>query len=556
MGTVYQAYHTRLKRWVALKVLAPHRQVDSHAIARFHRETEVAGQLEHSHIVRATDAGEDGGVHFLVMELVDGLDLAKLVARCSPLSVPDACELTRQAAVGLQVLHEHGMVHRDIKPSNLMLTAAGQVRILDLGVALLRDGRPGLEQELTASGMMLGTADYMAPEQWSDTRRVDIRADLYSLGCSLFKLLSGKAPFAQYAETTRKMSAHTEEPVPSLERQDVPAEVLEVLHRLLAKRPEERFATPVEVAAALRPFTEGSDLSALLAAARRKHEEIAGMSMETVARGDGQPRPTFPAPRRGWRRKIWAIAGGVLLGAGLISAVMAPALLTQRKPIAPKQMELGRWYDVLRAEPERRWPLIRPDSTPPFAFWDKKQAVFRSESSGRSVFTVEEAAHPGYRIQVGLIQTKWHGRAGLLLGYRKMETAQGQVARCQLLEVVPYPARDGFVFGIERTTYEIRETKPGEYFIAANCPVRCKVDAPLDGTENILEVQVGSEPARVEIIRWNGVVLEELVKRKFDQAFGEDDHYGRYGLVHSGGHCVFSSVRYMPLLRPFRSPSP
>ena len=139
MGTVYQAQHVRLKRVVALKVLPQNRLGNTEAIARFEREIEAVGRLDHPHIVRALDAREVDGIRFLVMEHVDGLDLAEVVARCGPLSVADACEVTRQAALGLQCSEEHGLVHRDIKPSNLMLNAEGQIKMLDLGLAQFQE---------------------------------------------------------------------------------------------------------------------------------------------------------------------------------------------------------------------------------------------------------------------------------------------------------------------------------------------------------------------------------------------------------------------------------
>src|SRR5262249_36648202 len=143
MGTVYRALHPRLKKGVAVKVLSPSRTGDARAVARFQREMEAVGQLEDPHIVRATDAGEADGVHFLVMELIDGTDLSHLVRRRGPLDVADACELIRQAALGLQHAHEHGLVHRDVKPSNLLLSVRGELKVLDLGLALLsRNDQP------------------------------------------------------------------------------------------------------------------------------------------------------------------------------------------------------------------------------------------------------------------------------------------------------------------------------------------------------------------------------------------------------------------------------
>lgn len=272
MGTVYKALHVNLKRLVAVKILPPEKMQDVRAVARFHREMEAVGKLVHPHIVLAHDAGEADGHHYLVMEYVDGLDLARLAGRRGPLGVADACELARQAAVGLEHAHRHGLVHRDVKPSNLMLSTAGQTKLLDLGLALLDVGQtandPLTGDQLTVDRQCMGTADYMAPEQAGDSHAVDIRADIYSLGCTLYKLLVGRAPFGgpQYASTLQKLAAHAESPAVPVHaaRPDVPPALSAVIYRMMAKRPADRFATPRKVAEALEAFTAGADLLALL----------------------------------------------------------------------------------------------------------------------------------------------------------------------------------------------------------------------------------------------------------------------------------------------------
>lgn len=303
MGAVFKAEHIRLKRLVAVKVLLGDRLHDDSAVARFDREMEAVGKLDHPNIVRATDAGEDEGTHYLVMELVNGPNLSQVAKSLGRIGVADACELVRQAAEGLQHAHEHGLVHRDIKPSNLILADTrpspaqsgadsgnnrATVKILDLGLALLREN-PTAEGELTSSGQVMGTLDYMAPEQASDTHSVDIRADLYSLGCTLYHLLAGSPPFSgsQYATILKKMMAHANSPVPPLSdiRSDVPPDLLSVLDRLLAKESSERFATPAEVAAALLPLADGSNLPELLnrvAVANADLEHLDTLQQSTV----------------------------------------------------------------------------------------------------------------------------------------------------------------------------------------------------------------------------------------------------------------------------------
>jgi serine/threonine protein kinase len=267
MGAVYQARHTRLKRVVALKVLPKDRMTDPRAVARFEREMEAVGKLSHPNIVLAHDARDIDGTTILVMEYVEGFDLAQVARQVGALQIADACELVRQAALGLQYAHQHGLVHRDIKPSNLMLTREGRVKILDLGLALLGTEQPG-GAELTSAGQAMGTADYMAPEQASDAHAVDIRADIYSLGCTLYKLLTGRAPFTgpEHKSPFEKMIAHVQQPIRPIRllRTDVPEALAAIVARMLAKKPDDRFATPDEVAEAISPFAVGADLPRIL----------------------------------------------------------------------------------------------------------------------------------------------------------------------------------------------------------------------------------------------------------------------------------------------------
>lgn len=253
MGTVYKALHTRLNRIVALKVLAPHWHDRPGAQERFEREMKAIGQLRHPNIIQATDAGEAGGVAFLVMEYVEGIDLGRLLTRRGPLPLVEACEVVRQAALGLQHAHAQGLIHRDVKPSNLFLTRDGEVKLLDLGLALFTadthpEGAWDSAEDDTDAGLsgavILGTHAYMAPEQRVDSHAVDHRADLYSLGCTLYCLVHGTPP---------------PEKDPRVDRE--PADVLE---KLLAKRPVDRYATGAEVAAALHRRAKGANLKALL----------------------------------------------------------------------------------------------------------------------------------------------------------------------------------------------------------------------------------------------------------------------------------------------------
>lgn len=261
MGVVYQAEHRLMERTVALKVVSRQLTSNPTAVERFRREVKAAARLAHPNIVTAHDAEQAGDLHFLVMEYVDGVSLARLVEQRGPLAVTTACQCIRQAALGLQHAHENGMVHRDIKPQNLMLTRKGQLKILDFGLARLGrlpgDDRPATALRLTALGTVLGTPDYLAPEQARDSRSADIRSDIYSLGGTLYFLLAGHPPFPTGTPYEKVFSHLENAPMPlQTRRPETPAEVIRILERMMAKDPTARFQTPAEVAEALAPFTK------------------------------------------------------------------------------------------------------------------------------------------------------------------------------------------------------------------------------------------------------------------------------------------------------------
>ncbi|MGE3807847.1 MAG: WD40 repeat domain-containing serine/threonine protein kinase [Gemmataceae bacterium] len=268
MGQVFKARHLELGRLVACKVLRSDLLGDAEAVNRFFREVQLLSRLAHPNIVRAYDAAPLGATYYLSMEYVEGTDLSQLVKKSGPLPLMQACAYIRQAALGMQHAHERGLVHRDIKPSNLLLAAASEelasvVKIVDFGLARPRalPEQKELEdvtQRLTPQGavVMMGTPDYMAPEQALDFHGADVRADIYSLGCTWYFLLTGKPPYAD-VNLSQKLLRHQQgKPAPLRQfRRDVPRAVRLVLERMLAKDPAARYQTPAEVAAALEPWS-------------------------------------------------------------------------------------------------------------------------------------------------------------------------------------------------------------------------------------------------------------------------------------------------------------
>ena len=251
MGQVYKANHRRMKRTVALKVMSSAAMQDEAAVKRFQREVHAAAKLEHPNIVTAYDSGESGNVKYLVMQFVDGGDLSDLVKKGGRLPIEQAVGYVIQAARGLAFAHGEGVIHRDIKPANLLLDKKGVVKILDMGLARFEDGGDGL----TATEQVMGTVDYMSPEQAANTKGCDGRADIYSLGCTLWFLLTGKKLYEADTLIARLM-LHRDGPLPSLvkERDDAPWPLEQALHKMIAKRVQDRFQSMDEAIAALAPY--------------------------------------------------------------------------------------------------------------------------------------------------------------------------------------------------------------------------------------------------------------------------------------------------------------
>jgi serine/threonine protein kinase len=346
-------------------------------IRRFYNEIKAVGRLEHRNIVVAIDSSAPtDNVHYLVMEYIEGVSLDELVAQTGPLPMAEACEVIRQAARGLQFIHKNDMVHRDIKPSNLMITLVegdlassdstlpagsdgqrAEVKILDLGLALLADDNHDRLTRFDQKAM--GTGMYMPPEQWKSTS-VDIRADIYSLGCTLYHLLAGNPPF--YDSDLRPEKAHEKSAVPAIRSsiQPLPKKLWDVLRKMLEKRPEDRYATPAEVAAALAPFAEGHGLAALV----RGHRTGEGLNSGLrETKPDGVSRVETHRSRL-WFSGIdlrpsrrWMVQTAVPIA--LVAIVSAAAIwkLNSRKTDEVRKAQESRAAIIQRAEEEARKSL-------------------------------------------------------------------------------------------------------------------------------------------------------------------------------------------------------
>ncbi len=298
MGTVYKARHRRMDRIVALKVLASDAIKEPDAVQRFQQEVKAAAQLSHPNIVRAYDADEAGGVHFLVMEHVEGNDLGSARGKKSQLPVATAVDYVIQAARGLEYAHGKNIIHRDIKPSNLLLDADGTVKVLDMGLARFNQKAEADDateaQGLTQSGQVMGTLDYMSPEQAQSTKSADERSDVYSLGCTLFYLLAGK-PVYEGETLVAKILAHRDEPVPHLWeiREDVPSALDETFRKMVAKNPKYRHQSMKRVIADLSKFAAAPAANAArpAPASQPKSDTVSAPRSTRAARPTPSPGP-------------------------------------------------------------------------------------------------------------------------------------------------------------------------------------------------------------------------------------------------------------------------
>ncbi len=337
MGRVFRARHVRHNRVVALKVVREHLLSKPTARGRYEREVQAALALSHPNIVSVSHAGSTDGRYFIEMEFVDGLDLARMVQMYGVFSVSEACEYARQAALGLHHAHEQGFVHRDIKPSNIMVCGSrhipeaeepATVKILDMGLVRMIGDEEG-ERGLTRDGTVVGTPDYMAPEQAKNSRLVDRRADLYSLGATVYFMLMGSPPFPD-GTALDKIICHAEQAPPLLSsmRSDVPAGLARIVEKLMAKHTRQRFATAEEVAVALQPWT------AIASEPGRSTETVSPSSVTSIPAPNGAPQKAeTPASSQeiAGRAKIsigsaLVFAGAAVLALGIFALVLKVAL--------------------------------------------------------------------------------------------------------------------------------------------------------------------------------------------------------------------------------------
>ena len=583
IGIVFEARHQFLEQRVAVKVLHPRLAGDPHFAARFRREMAAFGRVpDHPNLIRAPYAGEDNGVLYLVMEFADGADLGRVLGRYGRLPVPAACAAVLQALAGLEATHRAGLVHRDLKPANLMLTPEGVVKILDLGLARLRVP-DGSRDDLTPSEVLMGTFDYQAPEQAADARAVDIRADIYSLGCTLYKLACGGVPFPNRSAVAQKLLAHATAPFPPL-GPDAPPGLAAVVARMTAKNPADRYPTPAEAAAALAPFADPAGLvglteaDAATAAWPGSAPDTPGPSGPTPATGHpadaNTPPPRLPPPRpRGKRRRLTALA--------LAAVVTAPGGYFATRPAAPTAVVAA--PEPPRADtprpaadpnpPDPRPPAdIRPigtpardldaltqlyifhdllDRPPVEAVWnpaggratrsfDPDRKLLRIDSRHEALFHLGRLRKAAFAFEIQIEQGTWSCGTGVYLGCRPSAD----------------PALPGLVFQYLR--FAEREDKFGKRFptfARGRARVATRGERSVSDTTGVVAEDLASAPRQIAVIRVevensrlaqvlvNGQVMGKLVEREYNDQFTPADYGGDLGVMCYSTDAVFHAAR-------------
>jgi serine/threonine protein kinase len=303
MGSVYLAEHQVMRHRVAIKLLSNSLAAQPSYLERFHQEARAAAALAHRNIIRAFDVDQHENFHYLVMEYVDGVDLQAIVSRNGPLAYETVATYTKQAAEGLAYAHRMGLIHRDIKPANLLVDKEGTVKILDMGLARFSDESQG-SLTMAYDQKMIGTVDYLAPEQALDSHKVDARADLYSLGCTMYFMLTGDAPFPQGTIPQRLIQHQSAEPTDVREfRPDAPADLIAICKKMMAKSPDDRYQSADEVAEALADWLGDESYKPTGAAATRgapagpsPNEDLTLAPLDEEVNGRVAPKPAARPP--------------------------------------------------------------------------------------------------------------------------------------------------------------------------------------------------------------------------------------------------------------------
>ncbi|MCU0703868.1 MAG: protein kinase [Fimbriiglobus sp.] len=360
MGQVFLCEHLFMKRRVAIKILPPAKAEQPAALGRFYREARAAGQLEHPNIVRTHDIDQDGNLHYIVMEYVDGSNLLDMVKKGGPMPAPRAAGYICQVAHGLQYAYDNGLIHRDIKPGNILVDREGTAKLLDMGLARFYQDQSDMLTVKYDDKIVLGTADYVAPEQVANSHAVDVRADVYALGGSLYFLLAGHPPFPTGTVSQKLLWHRTKDPTPLRQvRPEVPEGLAAVVAKMMHKDPAQRYQTPAEVAAELSRWAAAeavlpteAELPVLSKAARDTTERQSPRPVSTAKPASEAPKPD-PSNfgTGGLRSSPFAAEPAVLLTAEPPTGGRTPTPGHRPSPFAPPTPTAAETVNELPGQP-------------------------------------------------------------------------------------------------------------------------------------------------------------------------------------------------------------
>ncbi len=544
MGKVYRALHVKLKRQVALKCLPNSSRRDPDRKARFLREMEAIGQIEHENIVRATDAGEHEGTLFLVMDLVRGIDLHEFLMAHGPLQVADACAIAREVASGLNYLEQRQIVHRDVKPANIMLSFEGKVKLLDLGLARFNVESGG---GMTSTGQAVGTADYIAPEQVRGEPGVSTPADVYSLGCTLFHMLTGLPVFhgKKYDSAFLKMRGHSDDPPPTATslRHGLPDELSRFVGQLLAKAPTER-PRPRTIIERLGKWCEGSDLAAL---ARQGAAEAQTRCNSSRVDGNAPTAPHSPRPAPGrLRRSVGRVVANRRTAIGLLGASCAGAGLAwfngwppfHRTHHLPDLHAIG-WQPLLSEPPTK---LVWPATSRLFDYNEpRRELSFSCEGIGLLGWGTADCDN--YRARFHLSQSRWTSGLGVFFGYHALAVDKSPRAVYQLLQLTSFQSSDlAHSFRLDRGEETIVFGGGPSPSVSSHAFASNLIPTP-SGGEHLLEFAVGT--GSLLEVRWDGVRLPSLTDAAANGMVAPGTAKGLLGIYASYTTAVVSMADYM-----------
>ncbi|HZN33434.1 MAG TPA: serine/threonine-protein kinase, partial [Pirellulaceae bacterium] len=461
------------------------------------------------------------------------VDIGRLVAVLGPLPCPAACEIIRQAALGLAHVHACGLVHRDLKPSNLMLASDGVVKILDLGLARLREGQPAGDDSQTQSGYLLGTADYVSPEQLHDPHDADVRSDLYSLGCTFYKLLAGQAPYCgtDPGSIGKKLDAHRYAAIPSVRslRPEIPEEVDAILARLLAKEPENRFQQPADLAESLAPWTADAELAALCrkCGGRAEIDEPLRLPPSIAPEDSTRPEGQTPTPHSALvpqRRRRWPLA---VAAAGGLAAILVIAWIVANWDRGDKTSGGGRAISGLDAIPTE---LPLPDAAAVNSLQvNQRMQTFDASAQSMQLVRLGELERGKGSITFDLQFVADYGDAGLFLGYHE-DLIQGHlwgIADFVYLATLPRGTKEKF-FAFKHYQAQVRPGNRDLYAIAESPEVR------LPEGDRKFRLVVDFAPQGLTAIKLNGQPYPTLLKTGTLRQFQPESIWGPWGIYNNG----------------------